>query len=633
VHHLTIIITGVSGSGKTTIGKELARKTGIEFYDADDFHSKANIDKMSNSIPLTDEDRLPWLQVLNKMLLENQFLKPTILACSALRESYRQLLVKDLHEASLLFIHLTGSFDTIKNRLAGRSSHYMPSSLLKSQFDTYEPADYGLKIDVSLDIDTIISKILNTFTMPKAEIGIAGLGVMGTSLARNIAGKGFQVALFNRHVDYFEENITEKARANFSELYTSLAFNDLESFIASLRKPRKIILMVNAGTPVDEMLQSLKPLLEEGDLIIDGGNSHYEDTMRRMNLLEKAGLNFLGCGISGGEEGALKGPALMPGGSRQAYGLASDVLNSIAARNRQNEVCCRYVGYGGAGHFVKMVHNGIEYAEMQLIAEVISAFKDRGFSYEEIASVLAQWNQGPNQSYLLEITSKILLVKEEDGQPVLDKIVDSSGNKGTGSWTTAAACQLGVPVPTLTEALFARYVSSFRDLRHTLSLQFIRPDTDLPFPELSQLENSILFARIINHQQGLRLIEEASRFYNWAIDIPSLLVIWSGGCIIRSALIELLRESQSLGLNNFFDSPDIRALLSSHYTDFRKVCTYMASSNGSFPCFSAAHEYFKYLTTYRSNASIIQAQRDFFGAHKFERTDDPSGKKYHHQWY
>jgi 6-phosphogluconate dehydrogenase len=455
---------------------------------------------------------------------------------------------------------------------------------------------------------------------------------MGTSLARNIAGKGFPISIYNRHIESQEFDVAIKARNYHPELYSALAFDDLFQFVNSLEKPRKIFLMVNAGKPVDEMIQALVPILEKGDLIIDGGNSHFEDTERRLAALKNSGVIYLGCGVSGGEEGALKGPAIMPGGTRDAYLLVESILTTIAAKNSRGEVCCDYIGDGGAGHFVKMVHNGIEYGEMQLIAEVYSLLRQQGKTLEEISSVFAEWNKNENQCYLLEITAEIIKVKDIDGQPLIDKILDSSGNKGTGSWTTIAACTLGVPVPTLTAALFARYSSSFLHLRENLHSKYPKNESQLPTPHIPELEQSLLFARIINHCQGLNLIREASMKYGWNINLKSLLKTWTGGCIIRSELIEKLRSIKPDSHENLLMAEEIAKLLNNSIYAFGKVATFMADSPLPYPCFSATNEYFKGISAVKTNASLIQAQRDYFGAHTFKRTDDPNGKSFHHNW-
>lgn len=627
-----IIITGVAGSGKTTVGIALAERLKASFHDADGFHPESNIAKMSAGIPLTDEDRQPWLQAINKFIKEKLPTETVIVTCSALKESYRKILSADVDPSLIIWVHLQGDYDLIYQRMRKREGHFMTAAMLRSQMDAYEKPGYGISIDVHQDFDQTIELIMSKIEITKSDVGLVGLGVMGTSLARNIAGKGFSISIYNRHVDGKEEGVARKMADKYPELNQSSAFDDLGKFVASLKSPRKIILMVNAGKPVDDVIQKLLPLLESGDVIVDGGNSHYTDTSNRQKQLADHGVHFVGTGVSGGEEGALLGPSIMPGGSKQGFELVKDILLAIAAKNNQNEICCDYIGDGGAGHFVKMVHNGIEYAEMQLITEFYSHLRyDQKKGPEEIAKIFDNWNQGDAGSYLLGITVDILRFKDVDGLPLIDKISDVAGNKGTGSWTTITACELGVPIPAMAEALFSRYLSSFKKDRLKYSDLYASKDSPLSI-ETENLLKTYMFCRIINHYQGLKLIREASENFGWNIDTAVLLRIWSGGCIIRSALLSIMRNGWSEHQSDILQHAYTRKLIQANFPKIKETISKLALSNQAYPVTTSCLDYFKYLTSPRSNAYMIQAQRDYFGAHTYKRTDDPSGTSHHTKW-
>ena len=448
------IIGGVSGVGKTTIGLALSKKIGALFLDADDYHPESNVSKMSQGVPLNDNDRLPWLQKLNKTLIKKHTAKNDIvLSCSALKENYRSILNTNL-ENKIFWIFLHGEAKIISERMKSRN-HFMPVDLLQSQYDDLELPNDGIIIDIVNSPEDIVNQLIKKLKMPElAQIGLIGLGVMGRSLSRNIANKGFLINVYNRHVDGKEVDVAKNFVAEHEELKNSLPFDEIAPYVKSLAKPRKIFMMVNAGRAVDSVIGVLTPHLEEGDIIIDGGNSHYKETERRFQSLKEKGIRYIGAGVSGGEEGALNGPSIMPGGSEDGYREAEEILTAIAAKDTEGSDCCTYIGKGGAGHFVKMVHNGIEYAEMQLIAEVYGILR-YGLSYghEQIADLLESWTKTDSGSYLVEITAEILRKKEGDDY-LIDIILDRAGNKGTGSWTTIAACELGVAIPTITAALF-----------------------------------------------------------------------------------------------------------------------------------------------------------------------------------
>jgi 6-phosphogluconate dehydrogenase len=388
--------------------------------------------------------------------------------------------------------------------------------------------------------------------------------------------------------------------------------------------------MVNAGKPVDDVLDQLMPLLSEGDTVMDGGNSNYKDTVVRQALLATRGLHFVGAGISGGEEGAFLGPSIMPGGSRQGYENLKDVLDAIAAKNEQGEVCCGYIGEGGAGHFVKMVHNGIEYAEMALIAEVYTHLRqDVKMPVDEIAGLFSQWNNSPLGNYLLEITADILRRKDSDGEPLLDKILDQAGAKGTGGWTTIAAAELGVPIPSMAEALFARFASSMPKQRSTYSSVYPSGGNGRAVPGMLFLYQ---FCRLMNHHQGMNLIKAASDAHQWNIDTSSLLRIWSGGCIIRSQLLQILRKGWDDADGDVLLHPYTVSFVDGRYGAVTEAMAALMSGDNAYPVMSASLQYFKAMKEYRSNAYMIQAQRDYFGAHTYQRVDDPGGAAHHTEW-
>lgn len=628
-----IILTGVAGSGKTTIGNTLAQKLKLSFYDADMFHTESSITKMNKGIPLDDEDRIPWLQTLNNLLKEKLISETFVIACSALKEKYRKLLVADIDPSLVVWVHLQGSYDVIYQRMIARQGHFMNADMLRSQFDTYEFPAYGISVNINQEVNQIINHIVSSKVFNKSDAGLIGLGVMGTSLARNIAGKGFSISIFNRHVDGKEEAVAKNMADTYPELHQAKPFDDLQEFVASLQSPKKIVLMVNAGQAVDDVIEKLLPLLDAGDVIVDAGNSHYKDSSSRQISLEAHGIHFVGAGVSGGEEGALLGPSIMPGGSKQGYELMKDILLAIAAKNGQNEICCDFIGNGGAGHFVKMVHNGIEYAEMQLIAEMYSHLRyDQQKEPEEIAAIFSTWNQGDAGSYLLGITVDILKFKDLDGLPLLDKIADEAGNKGTGGWTTITACELGVPVSAMTEALFSRYLSSCKSDRLAYADLFEKQGEPI-FIEVEDLLHTLMFCRVINHYQGLKLIKEASEIYGWHINTELLLKVWSAGCIIRSSLLEVLRNGWVSHDSDIMRHPYTLQLVNDHLPKIKNTISKFANSNQPYPVISCCLDYFKFLISSQSNAGMIQAQRDYFGAHTYKRKDDPTGNAYHTKWY
>lgn len=619
-------IMGVSGVGKTTIGKLLAQKLSLPFFDGDDFHPEQNISKMANGQSLNDEDREEWLKKLNELAKGQLERAGCVIACSALKEKYRSLLENGLN-LSVHWIYLEGSYELVSNRLQSRKGHFMPANLLQSQFDILEKPKNALTFNIKNTPKSIVEMVEHNLNQ-QSEFGLLGLGVMGKSLCRNLASKGVKVSMFNRHVQGKEENIASDFKKEHKELENALAFDHLHEFVSSLQQPRKIFLMVNAGPAVDAVIQELIPLLSKNDLIIDGGNSHYEDTAKRESLLSEHKIFFIGCGVSGGEEGALKGPSIMPGGNLQAYEMVKPYLEKIAAKDKNGNPCCAYIGKSGSGHFTKMVHNGIEYAEMQLLAELYQIFKANGKNPDEISEILS--NSDANiQSYLLEITVDILKKKEKNDW-LIHKIQDKAGNKGTGNWTTIASAQLGVPSTLIAGSLFARYLSAFKEER--VSVQKILP-VEVSSIDLSQdtILEAYQLARLVNNIQGFKLLKEASKTYKWSFDLSEIARIWTNGCIIRSnfmeELVDILKDEDDLIFHN-----EITSSIKKLKPSLSKVVSKSIESNMSIPCLSEAINYLNAISQASSTANLIQAQRDYFGAHTYQRVDDTSGKYHHTDW-
>ena len=464
----------------------------------------------------------------------------------------------------------------------------------------------------------------------QATWGIVGLGIMGTSLSRNFANKGTSLSLYNREVKGSEEGVALSHTKQYSELKNALPFNSLPSFVESIKNPRKILLMLPAGSPTDTVIEKLIPLLTQGDVIIEGGNSHFKDTEKRAKQLSAAGIHFLGMGVSGGEEGALKGPALMIGGVKEAYMLVKNDLSAIAAKNSKGVPCCDFVGSGGAGHFVKMVHNGIEYAEMQLLAEVVSlALSDPSNSIKTIRKMLQDWQKTKSESYLLDITAS-LLGFQESGRPFIDLIKDEASNKGTGAWATAEGAELGSANSLMASALHARFTSSNKKQRSLLSKTFKGKPTSTSL-SLSALKVSYDLSRIINHHQGFEMIREAAIKNNWKIKLATIASLWSEGCIIKSrlmdTLVDVLKSNDSL-----LNAAAFMEFFNNGIASWEISITTAIQKHIPFSCHNAAWNYFLAITQENSNANIIQAQRDFFGAHGFERKDKNHDKKYHGPW-
>jgi 6-phosphogluconate dehydrogenase len=454
------------------------------------------------------------------------------------------------------------------------------------------------------------------------EIGLIGLGVMGKSLALNIGNKGVSISVYNKTTKKTKEFIDNEV--SDQEI---LGYYDLESFVQSLKKPRKIMLMIKAGEPVDNMINQLIPLLHKGDLIMDGGNTYYKDTDRRIEKLNERGLLYLGVGISGGEAGALEGPSLMPGGSKEAYNLVEDILLKIAAQTESGP-CCTYIGDYSAGHFVKMLHNGIEYGMMQAIAEVYDIFKKvLRLSGEEIGDIFEKWNDGELDSYLLEISYKIMRHRDNEiGDLTIEKILDKAGQKGTGKWTAQTSFDLGIPTPSLSAAVEGRVLSFFKEERIYLSRKFANdyPNTSLNKEKLiNDLENSLLLTNFMLFSQGLWLIDEASKIYNYEINLSEVLRVWRGGCIIRARMLDFFREIiiDSSEDANMLNNKKSMEFIESKIDSTKEVINIAKEFYIPTLVHNSALDYFFSMTSENLPANLIQAQRDFFGAHTYSRID------------
>jgi 6-phosphogluconate dehydrogenase len=474
---------------------------------------------------------------------------------------------------------------------------------------------------------------MNANSEKHADIGLIGLAVMGQNLVLNMNDHGYAVAVYNRTVSRVDEFVNGPARGT-----RVVGVRSLEEMAALLKPPRKIILMVKAGKAVDEFIERLLPHLDRGDLIIDGGNSHFLDTIRRAQWLRDKGLLFIGTGISGGEEGARRGPSIMPGGAPEAWPLVKDLFQNIAAKTSDGSPCCDWVGENGAGHYVKMIHNGIEYGDMQLIAEAYHLMRDGlQLSHADMHRVFSAWNKGDLQSYLIEITGDIMAVTDADGQPLVEKILDAAGQKGTGKWTGVNSLDLGIPVTLITEAVYARSLSALKDERVVAAKILKGPRGKFrketrPFVE--NIYKALLASKIVSYAQGFMLMREAAREYRWQLDFGSIALMWRSGCIIRSAFLERIKEA-------FDRKPDLAHLLLDEYfrgivqkcqASWRRVIMEAVRLGIPVPALSASLAFYDGYRCARLPANLIQAQRDYFGAHTYERLDQPRGTFFHTQW-
>lgn len=472
----------------------------------------------------------------------------------------------------------------------------------------------------------------------KADIGLIGLAVMGENLALNMADKGWNVAVYNRTVPGVEEGVVERfmngrARGKSIEGYT-----DIAGFVASIATPRRIMMMVRAGSAVDELMEQLFPHLSEGDILIDGGNSHYEDTNRRVAFAEGKGFRFVGAGVSGGEEGALNGASIMPGGSESAWSEVKPLLQSIAAKASDGTPCCRWIGPAGSGHFVKMIHNGIEYADMQLIAEAYWVMKNLlGLGNGQMVEIFSGWNEGKLRSYLIEITADILRHKDKAGGYLVDKILDVAGQKGTGKWAVIQAMELGMPLGLIATAVFERSLSAQKGLREAAARQFAgnRPQAVYNKPEMVKDLFSALYAsKLVSYAQGFAALQRASDAFAWKLDLSSVARVWRGGCIIRSAFLNDIAVAFEAAVRpkHLLLAPYFKKELQELLPGWKRLVAQAMREELPVPAFSSALNYFYSLASVRLPANLIQAQRDYFGAHTFERTDELRGQFFHENW-
>ena len=467
----------------------------------------------------------------------------------------------------------------------------------------------------------------------KSDIGLIGLAVMGENLVMNMESKGFTVSVFNRTVDKVENFVAGRAKGK-----NIRGASTLEELISQLSVPRKVMLMVKAGKPVDDFIEHLIPLLDKGDIIIDGGNSHYPDTARRTEYVESKGLYYIGTGVSGGEEGALKGPSLMPGGSPEAWPSVKPIFQAIAAKVEDGSPCCEWVGKGGAGHFVKMVHNGIEYGDMQLICEVYQIMRDLlHMTNDEMHQVFSEWNTGKLDSYLIEITRDILAYKDESDQYVVDLILDAAGQKGTGKWTGIEALDEGIPLTLVIEAVFARSLSSQKELRVSSSNELNGPKAEFKGDKkefINYLRDALYAAKIISYAQGFTLMKSSAKTHNWDLHYGEIALMWRGGCIIRSAFLDKIKNAFTVNpnLDNLLLDPYFQSEIDSCQAGWRNVCGAAQMNGIPVPCISSALSYYDGLRSANLPANLLQAQRDYFGAHTYERVDQPRGEFFHTNW-
>ena len=470
--------------------------------------------------------------------------------------------------------------------------------------------------------------------MSTYDIGLIGLAVMGENLVLNMERNGYSVAVFNRTISKVEDFINGRARGKNIK-----GCHSIEELVASLDRPRKLMLLVKAGKPVDDFIDLIAPHLEEGDIIIDGGNSYFPDTIRRTKYVEEKGLLYIGTGVSGGEEGALLGPSIMPGGSAKAWLFVKEIFQAISAKVEGNVPCCEWIGNDGAGHFVKMVHNGIEYGDMQMITEAYAIMKNvLGMSHQEMAEVFAEWNRGELDSYLIEITRDILRKTDaETGKPMVDVILDTAGQKGTGRWTSLEALNLGTPTATIAEAVFARSMSAIKDERVAASALLQGPKVKFKGDKrefLEKIRKGLFASKICSYAQGFQLMKAAAKEYNWVLNYGEIALMWRGGCIIRAQFLGNIKEAfnKKPDLSNLLLDDYFKNIIHENQDAWREVIAAAVQNGIPVPAFSSALAYFD---GYRSEvlpANLLQAQRDYFGAHTYERVDKPRGEFFHTNW-
>ena len=469
--------------------------------------------------------------------------------------------------------------------------------------------------------------------MSKADIGLVGLAVMGENLVLNMESHGYTVAVYNRTVDKVDNFINGRGKGK-----NVIGAHTLEELTANLKTPRKVMMMVKAGKPVDDFIELLIPHLEKGDILIDGGNSHFPDTIRRTKYLEEKGLLYIGTGVSGGEEGALKGPSIMPGGSIAAWPHVKEIFQSISAKVADGTPCCDWVGENGAGHFVKMVHNGIEYGDMQLICEAYQIMKDLlGMSADEMHEVFKEWNEGELESYLIEITRDILAFKDADGSPLVDKILDTAGQKGTGKWTVVASLDTGTPLTLIGEAVYARALSALKNDRVEASKVLSGPTPKFEGDKkqfIEDIRKAVYASKLVSYAQGYVLMRYAAQEFGWNLNNGGIALMWRGGCIIRSAFLGKIKEAfdKNPNLTNLLLDPFFAGKIMDAQASWRKVVATAATNGIWIPVLSTALNYFDGFRNGRLPANLLQAQRDYFGAHTYERVDKARGEFFHTNW-
>lgn len=467
----------------------------------------------------------------------------------------------------------------------------------------------------------------------KADIGLIGLAVMGENLVLNMESKGYTVAVFNRTTAKVDRFINGRGKGK-----KFIGTHSIQEFMDALERPRKVMLLVKAGKPVDDFIEQILPFMDEGDIIIDGGNSHFPDTIRRTKYVESKGLLYIGTGVSGGEEGALLGPSMMPGGSEKAWTYVKDIFQSVSAKVEDGTACADWVGSDGAGHFVKMVHNGIEYGDMQLISEAYMIMKNLlGMNADEMHEVFSEWNQGELDSYLIEITADILKYKDEDGSPLVEKILDTAGQKGTGKWTAIASLDLGVPLTLVAESVFARALSFQKEERVKASKILTGPEIRFTGDKKEFIENirqALYASKVISYAQGYSLLREAAKEYNWDLNYGNIALLWRGGCIIRSIFLGKIKEAYDKNpeLPNLILDPYFKNIIDNAQESWRKIVSTTINNGIPVPSMAAALTYYDGYRNERLPANLLQAQRDYFGAHTYERVDKPRGEFFHTNW-
>ena len=459
-----------------------------------------------------------------------------------------------------------------------------------------------------------------------ADVGLVGLAVMGQNLVLNLADHGYRVAVYNRTTSVTEEFLGGPAAGR--QIFGHAV---MEDFVAGLARPRRIILLVKAGAAVDAVLGQLTPLLDQGDIVIDGGNSLYTDTARRYEELAVHGIRYVGAGVSGGEEGARYGPSIMPGGDPEAWPEIREMLQAIAARADDGAPCCEWLGPGGAGHYVKMVHNGIEYGDMQVIAEAYSLMKASGLTHAEMSDAFATWGDGVLDSFLIDITADILATVDEDGTPLVENILDTAGQKGTGKWTVISSMDLGQPVSLVAEAVFARIVSSFKELRVRAAESRVRPDVGVAVT-LDDMRDALYASKIVSYAQGFMLLSAASEENDWDLDMARVASLWRAGCIIRAAFLDDVMAAFSAGTDHLLLDKGFADRVAAAEPGWRRVVSAAVEAGVPVPAYSSALAFYDAFGSAQVSANLIQAQRDYFGAHTYERVDRPRGEFFHTDW-